>query len=356
MTKTWTDIKINKLPDSEVEIVGAITGEALQGARDHALKELTNDLELPGFRKGKAPENLVLQKVGEMSLLEDAAKDCLGVAYLEILKAHQIDAIGEPQVSITKLAIGNPLEFKIKTAVVPALTLPDYRQIAVAEMKKEEKIEVSDQEVTDVLTEIRRNKVHHDWHQKLTPEQQAKHEHQEIKDSDLPELNDELAKTVGHFKDLADLKAKVAENVKREKELRAQNKKRASLAEKLTAQTKAAVPKILIESELAKMLGQFKEEVTRTGNKFEDYLTQIKKTETDLRDEWRDNARQKALLELIIHKISEQEKITAPKELVEQEAKQLLEYYPEADPLRAKMYVENMLLNEAVFKWLEKQR
>ena len=123
-------VKVNKLPKSEVEIEGELPVEIFESYFAPALKKLGGDLEVPGFRKGKAPENILLANLGEMKILEEMAALAFGEHYPKILEENKIEAIGRPEISITKLARKNPLGFKIKTAVLPEVKLPDYKKIA----------------------------------------------------------------------------------------------------------------------------------------------------------------------------------------------------------------------------------
>ena len=123
-------VKINKLPKSEVEIEGELGEEIFETYFARALKKLGGGLEIPGFRKGKAPENILLANLSEMKILEEMATLALGDAYPKILEENKIEAIGRPEIAITKLARNNPLGFKIKTAVLPPVVLPDYKKIA----------------------------------------------------------------------------------------------------------------------------------------------------------------------------------------------------------------------------------
>ena len=63
------------------------------------------------------------------------------------MKEHNIEAIGYPEVSITKIAKGSPLGFKLKVAVMPTITLPPYKKIAAKAIKKKTDLDVSDKEI-----------------------------------------------------------------------------------------------------------------------------------------------------------------------------------------------------------------
>ncbi len=274
--KHFDNLKTKKLPDSEVEITGEITLSFLVECRAAALKELNNRSEIPGFRPGKIPEDVLIKKVGELGVLEESAEIALGKEYPNIIKELNVAAIGRPTISITKLAKDIPLEFKMITAVEPEFKLPDYKKIA-----KETKLEEGE---------------------------------------------------------------------------KGKEKKRLAIIEKLVKETEILVPKILLESELAKMMGQFKDDVVRAGLKWEDYLKQIKKTEQDIEKEWKDQALARAKAELIVGKIAIEEKIEPTEAELEHETTHLLEHYKDADPLRVRVYVYTMMRNEKVLEFLETQK
>ena len=110
-SKIYEKADINKLPDSEVEINISISYEKLAAYKQMALAKLKENMEMPGFRKGKAPEKIIIEKVGEMRILEEASELAVKDAYIEILKDNPLDIIGTPKVSIKKLAPENPFEF-----------------------------------------------------------------------------------------------------------------------------------------------------------------------------------------------------------------------------------------------------
>jgi FKBP-type peptidyl-prolyl cis-trans isomerase (trigger factor) len=350
MTKNFSNIKAIPLPESEIEITGELSVEFIDSCRSKALKELNKKTNLPGFRSGHIPENILVKNLGEMKVLEEAAEIALGEEYHSILKKADITPIGQPIVAITKLAPGIPLEFKITTATEPIFDLPDYKKIA-KESTKENTVTVEEHEVEAVIQEIRREKAHHDLHQTLGHDH---HDHPPIEDKDLAEVNDEFARSVGEFTDLIQFKEKIKENLGKEKEFRAKEKKRLEIVQNLLKVTKIPVPKVLVEAELSKMLAQFRDDVVRAGMKFEDYLTSIKKTEEDIKNDWRTKAEDRVKSELLIAKIGEVEKIEPEEAELEKEAQHLLEHYPDADPLRARIYIYTMMRNEKVFEFLEK--
>ncbi len=351
------DIKIKKLPKSEVEIEAILPSDLLVSARKKAVDLFCTSLEISGFRKGHVPENIVVEKVGEDKILEEAADILLKEHFPKIIEQTKLDIIGRPKISITKLALQNPVEFKAVFAVLPIFELPDYKKISKdiseKEKSKEEKIESTDKEVDDVLLQIRKNKAHFDWHE--AHKEESGHNHPEIKDDDLPVLDDEFAKMAGNFKNLDELKEKVKENIISEKKIRNVEKKRATIMEELLKNTSVELPEILIESETEKSLAQMKDDIARAGIKFEDYLIQVKKSEEDLKKDLRDGSEKKAKIQLIFNKIAEGEKLEPNKEILENETKEVLKHYPDASETNARVYVATILLNSEVLKLLENQ-
>lgn len=351
--KPYNDIIIKKLEHSEIEITGNISKEVFESYKSEALKNINKDITLPGFRKGFATEQAIIGKIGEMPILEEMAELAIAHAYPEIINDHKLDVIGRPNIQITKLAKNNPLEFKATTAVLPEVTVGDYKKIAATEMKKDnEEITVTDKDVEDVILQIRKSRVDHSHHDhSLSTE-----EHDKEIEKEMPEFTDEFVKTLGDFKDVNDFKIKIRESIKQDKLQKAKEKKRIKIAEAIIESSKVDLPKIIIETELDKMEAQFNDDINRMGVKTEDYLAHIKKTTEDLRKEWRKDAEKKAIFQLILNKISLVEKIKPDMDKVEEEVKHITDHYKNADPERARIYAASLLTNEKVFEFLESQK
>jgi trigger factor len=350
---------IKKLEKSEVEIIGSIVWADFAGYEDKALTVIGDRLELPGFRKGKAPASVVKQHATDMMILEEMAEQALYKAYPSILEDNKIDAIGRPQIGITKIARGEDLEFKIITAVLPEVTLPDYKALAHThgknpEFKKE--IAVDEAEVEKTILELRKMRAEQSRPVHEHEDSEA-HDHtkDEIAESDYPVFDDAFVKTFGDFADAEAFKNKIRSNMKIEKETAQKDQLRLAIVEELVKETKAEIPEILIQSETDKILYRLEADITNMGFTFVDYLAQIGKTEPELRLEWRADAEKRAKLQLIINTIAKKENLAPTAEDIEVEVTKIITMYKDADPTRAKAYVENMLENEKVFAFLETQ-
>ena len=328
--------KINKLAGSQIEITATISAKDLSAYRVQAIKNLNEEVKIDGFRKGKIPEQVLIDKLGEMTLLYEMAELAIGDAYPKILEKEKIDAIGRPEVKITKIAKDNPLEFTITTAITPEVKIGDYKKIAKGypETKADE---VTDEENEKVIAEIIK---------------QQTHTHDDGKEH-IPELNDEFVKTLGNFENVDDFKKKVKENLNQEKKHRALEKRRLDIAEKILETAEIDIPRIMVEHELSRSEAQFKDDISRMGVKVEDYLARIKKSIDDLKKEWEEGAVKKAKLQLVLSKIAQEEKLLPDAKEVEKEVAMILEHYKNADPIQARVYAETVLTNDKVFAFLE---
>jgi len=354
-------VSVKKLPKSEIEIEGELPADIFEGYFAKSLKKLGENLEVAGFRKGKVPESVILSKIPEINILEEMAGLALNDYYPKILEENKIDAISRPEIAITKLARKNPLGFKIKTAVLPIIKLPDYKKIAKKTTSgitdAEKNITVSEEDVENTIMDIRKSRAQKKHMSEMAHEHKEgeEHKHEEPKEEELPVFDDEFVRALGPFKDVADFKEKLKENIKLEKQNQQKEKTRLKMIEEIVDKSEMDLPELLVEIELDKILYRMESDITQMGLKFEDYLKHLNKTAEDLRKEFRGDAEKKAKLALILNEISKVEKILADEEQVAKEVLAILEQYKDADPDRARMHAEQVLTNEKIFQFLETQ-
>jgi trigger factor len=344
--------------NSTAEIIVNIQAETFASYYTKGLNKIKEIAEVDGFRKGHAPESVILSQFGEMAILQEMADMAIQDTFSQEILASGVDAIGRPDVSVTKLAKDNDFEYKITVAVLPKLELPDY--LKIAKSVPVEKTEVEEKDIEEVVLELRKMRAHKELHNDGSEHahgdaaHDAEHTAIDAKGhEELPELTDEYVKALGNFQTVAELKIKIAENLKLEKEQKSKEKRRNEILEKIVIETKGVLPEVLIDSETDRMIAQMRGDVAQMGGKFEEYLTYIKKTESDLRTEWRADAEKRAKIQIILNQIAAEKKIEADKEQVEKEAKRLMEMYSDADETTARDYMNQMLLNEAVLKVIE---
>lgn len=182
---------------------------------------------------------------------------------------------------------------------------------------------------------------------------------------ELPEINDEFAKSLGKFDSLESLKKNIREGMKMEKEYQIKDETRAILAEKISAESKMEVPDCLIDSEKDRLLENFKHNVTEHmsakggGMTFENYLSSLKQDEKTLRDSFAKEAEKKVKNFLVIQAIGKEEKIVVSDSEIEEEVSKMIKNYSKEnlvkiDIERLKEYTKGVIFNEKVFQVLEK--
>jgi trigger factor len=189
----------------------------------------------------------------------------------------------------------------------------------------------------------------------------------EVFQVDLPEINDDWAKSMGPFQSLEELKEKIKENILKEKEQRQNQKLEIELLEKIIADSDfEEIPDILIAHEIDKMIVELKGGIERpddpTSPKFDDYLKSIKKTVEDLKKEFKPKAEQRIKTALVIKEIAQKENIKTEEDEVEEEIKNLEKTYQgqskileNIKSLEGRAYLKNMITNEKVINWLKEQ-
>lgn len=347
-----TDIK--KLPHAEAEIEVIIPHDDLIIHKKAALDTLRESLTIDGFRKGAAPDTIVESHAGTMGLYTEMAYAAIAKAYGEIIKEYKLDAIGNPKIVIKKLAPGNDLEATITTALMPEITLADYKKIAKETLSKKEESSVTDEEFEQAVKELRQMRAHDKMHEDGV--EHHSHNHREIPDTDLPPVDEEFVKKVGGFESVEEFNTKLRENLKTEKERRADEKVKIEMIDAIIARSTIDLPHLLIDLEIDRIMERTAHDVSMMGMSFDEYLKRVNKTRDDMRAQWRDQAATNAKTTLVLDEIAKIEKLDPTKEEVEAEANKVLGMYEDRkdiDPMRVEAYVTTMLRNQNVFKFLE---
>ena len=165
-----------------------------------------------------------------------------------------------------------------------------------------------------------------------------------------------MVKKLGDFKDVEDFKVKLKENMLQEKTRQQSEKRRLGTLSAIQKESQIELPEILIEGELRKMLAEMSDNISRMGLQFDKYLEHIKKTEDDLKKEWRPDAENRVKGQLVLNEISKEEKILPNEEEAKKNIDVLMSQYENAKRENVEIYVKMMMSNEMVFKLLEEQK
>lgn len=119
--------------------------------KKHALELLQRDVEAPGFRKGKAPLNVVEKQVGSNRLQSEVLEEAVNHLYSEGMVQEGLRPIDQPKIEVKKFTPYSEIEFTAEVEVMPPVKLGDYKKIS----KKRESPKVSDKEIDDVIENLR---------------------------------------------------------------------------------------------------------------------------------------------------------------------------------------------------------
>lgn len=119
-------------------------------------EQVAKEVKIEGFRPGKAPYEILKQKIGEMTILEEAAKLAINKTADEAIGQNTMErqAVGQPQISITKLAPNNPLEYKIIVSILPTVALGTYKGLEI----KTEEAKIDEKELEKTMRELQEMK------------------------------------------------------------------------------------------------------------------------------------------------------------------------------------------------------
>lgn len=124
--------EVRELPDSRVRIDASVESVEVERELERAAKELGGDLRIPGFRKGKVPPQIVLQRVGREVVLEQALRRALPEWYERAVLDAGVSTVGDPKLDVSELpGEGESLDLSIEVAVRPRATLGEYRGLEV---------------------------------------------------------------------------------------------------------------------------------------------------------------------------------------------------------------------------------
>jgi trigger factor len=140
---------VKELPNSRAEVQVEVPAADVDKATSRAARALAKEMRMPGFRAGKAPASLVIQRIGFDSVLQEAIREALPEWYEAALFDSGVSPIGDPDISMVSAPEdeGQSLEFKFEVGVRPQATLGDYKGLEVGREEKEVPDEVVDTEV-----------------------------------------------------------------------------------------------------------------------------------------------------------------------------------------------------------------
>lgn len=144
-------ITVEHLPQSTVRLDIAADPEEFDAALERAFRRISQQVQVPGFRPGRAPRALVERRVGRELIVAEAQRELMDRLYREALQQHRLTPVAEPEVEIYQ---DEPLAFRVEVQVYPQVDLDGYRDIRV----EPREVEVTEEEIDQVIEGLRRSR------------------------------------------------------------------------------------------------------------------------------------------------------------------------------------------------------
>ena len=145
------NVTTEKIENHKVVLTIEVPAEELDKGIKAACKSLANRVNIPGFRKGKAPRRILEMNIGKEAILDEAFDRVAQKAFDEALKQENLDPVDRPQVDIVTLEEGKDVVFKATITPVPEVTLGEYKGLKVAKDAVEVKDEQVEEQVKNIL-------------------------------------------------------------------------------------------------------------------------------------------------------------------------------------------------------------
>ncbi len=358
---TYTIKEYKDLPKtSEVKATITIDAKAFAKYADKALKHFSKIVKVSGFRAGKVPKEVIIKNVGAAAVAEEAANLTIKDTYPKALKEKKLLIIDAPVITVSQMPDGEDttkdFEYTLTAPVPPVFKLADYKKVAKSLFSKKIDVKVTDKELDASVLDLRNRRKQIELVQKGIAPEKAQTEANKVKEADLPELDNEFLETLGGFKNIKEFKVQLKETIKKDKETKELNKRRAQFVEEMTTKTKINLPTVLIAHELDRLQAQFEGDLQQVGSNLNAYLKSVNKDREKFIEELKPQAEKQAKLQLILNQISEEEKLAPEAKQVEAELKHLMEHHKDANEDSARAYVTMQIRNQMVFNFLESQK
>ncbi|MEQ4521829.1 trigger factor [Nocardioides kribbensis] len=142
---------VETLSPTRAKLTVEVPFEELKPSLDAAYKQIAQQINVPGFRRGKVPPMVIDRQVGRGAVLDQAINDALPKKYVEALQENSLEPLAQPEIEVTRLEDNELVEFTAEVDIKPAIDLPAYEGLE-AEV---DDVEVSDEDVEEQVTALR---------------------------------------------------------------------------------------------------------------------------------------------------------------------------------------------------------
>ncbi|MCY3886156.1 MAG: trigger factor [Chloroflexi bacterium] len=389
-------VTAEQIPEARVVLEVEVDDERFRESMDWAYRRLSLRAKIPGFRRGKAPRELVERVLGRERLLQEAADHMVPKAYEDAIAREGIDPIAQPEIEILNL---EPLRFKATVPVRPSVSLGDYRSIRL----QREPVVVADDQIADTLLELRRRHAvlepvdrPVEYNDRIRIDIQGESDGKpfaaqegveislretgafvvpglaerivglapgpdrhrieidipedfdhgelagkaatftvtvhEVKRELLPDLDDDFASEVGEFETFEALHARVVADLRAGLEQRVETDFSDALLDTLAAQATVEYPALLVDREIEHMLT---DAARGQGQSLEAYLQALGSDPQEIAQRLRPEASKRVLRSILIAEVAETESIEVSDADIDAEIARMAGQGPEGEQVRA---------------------
>lgn len=302
---------IIKQPKSQMEVQIAVPWADISKDWDENLARLSQETEVPGFRKGQAPANVVEQQLGN-KIQEEFLKGVMPKLLIEALQGSEIVPIDYPKYQLASFVKGQQVAFRAMVTQRPEVKVGSYKTIKVQRPAVKQ---ITDADVDKVIEDLfKRWKLRNPGAGSQTGDKSNQTGLVDAKGNPLSngqvadKPDDNFAKAMGATS-LSDLRTKIRTDLESEAKFNNELDFEELILQEVEKMTEVEVPDILVEDELNRMLVNLQRRVADMGMLLDDYLKGQGQTVESLKTSWRAQAEKNVKMELGLAEIGKTENI-----------------------------------------------
>ena len=370
-------VEVRTEPASRVVLEIDVAEDAVARAMDQAYAQLVRRIQVPGFRRGKAPRPILERHVGAEALREEALRRLVPQQYSEAVAQAGVSPITRPSIEVKDAPDGKGLHLTATVDVYPTISLPDYRQVRVTAEHRPVTDEDVDRAIEDIrarhgrLSSVAEPARRGDFvlltivsapegYERLQPGKEllvevggrllpepveaalegaaARDERTaelpgatqpavvrvtDVRRKELPALDDAFARTVSDRQTLAELREALREKLQAEQTAEEARALRERVLDAVLAEATFDVPESLVAHEVEHMIQDLADRLRGRGLTLESYARAVDKDEAALRADMREGALRRVRSRLLLETVAEREALSVPEEEMHAEVENL---------------------------------
>jgi trigger factor len=372
---------VKELPDSRVRVDVDVDPKDVEGSIARTAQQLGKDMKLPGFRKGKVPPEMVVQRLGRQTVLTEALQSSLGDWYERAMLESGVNPVGDPKLDLSDLPEeGKPLRFSVEVAVRPRAELGEYKGLEVGRPEPEVPEEAVETEINrlregfarlnpveraaqegdvllidfegsidgepfeggtahDYLLELGEGRVLPELEKGLDGAEPGEERQvpvsfpddyqgeevagktaqfdvtvKEVREKELPELDDDFAAEASEFDTLDELREDISEKIKEILDRQIAERFREDALDAAVAKAQVELPDSVIDARAEEMWHRVERSLRRQGMEPDNYLQLQGKTREEMLEQARPDAERALKREAVLESIAEAEGIEITEE------------------------------------------